>query len=87
VKNTALFYLKSIPEAKVKRFIFVAVTKKFSKKPSRDFVLWFSLMKTTLIKHCKLQKEKYKMDDSKNKESPRGRNKLNLMFKGINRLR
>ena len=48
VKNVAAFCpcLKSLPEAKVKRFILIALTKEVSKKPSRDFVLWLSLMKS-----------------------------------------
>ena len=69
VKNVAAFCpcLKSLPEAKVKRFILIALTAKVSQKPSRDFVLWFSLMKSILINHSKLQKEKYKLYGSKNK--------------------
>ena len=41
VKNVAVFCLclKSLPEAKVKGFILIALTKEVSKKPSRDFVL------------------------------------------------
>jgi hypothetical protein len=47
VKNVAAFCpcLKSLPDAKVKRFILIAMTKEVSKKPNRDFVLWLSLMK------------------------------------------
>ena len=38
VKNVAAFCpcLKSLPEAKVKRFILIALTKEVSKKPNRD---------------------------------------------------
>jgi hypothetical protein len=45
VKNVATFCpcLKSLPEAKVKRFRLIALTKEVSKKLSRDFVLWLSL--------------------------------------------
>jgi hypothetical protein len=70
VKNVVALFpiLKSLPEAKVKRFILIALTAKVSQKPSRDFVLWFSLMKSILINHSKLQKEKYKLYGSKNKE-------------------
>ena len=39
----------------------IALTKEVSKKPSRDFVLWLSLMKRSLNKHSKLRKEKYKI--------------------------
>ena len=57
VKNVAAFYpcLKSRPEAKVKRFRSIALTKEVSEKPSIDFVLWFTLMKRVLIKHSKLR--------------------------------
>jgi hypothetical protein len=62
VKNVATFFpcLKSLPEAKVKRLKLIALTKEFSKKLSRDFVLWLSLMKRILNKHSKHRKEKYK---------------------------
>jgi hypothetical protein len=60
VKNVATFcpYLKSLPEAKVKRLRLIALTKEISKNLSRDFVLWLSLMKRSLNKHSKLRKEK-----------------------------
>jgi hypothetical protein len=62
VKTVATFCpcLKSLLEAKVKRLRLIALTKDVSKKPSRDFVLWLSLMKS-LNKHSKLRKEKYKI--------------------------
>jgi hypothetical protein len=67
--------LKSLPEAKVKKFILIALTKEVSKKKktSRDFVLLFSLIKSSLITCSKLGKKKYKMHGSKNKEAPRNR--------------
>ena len=39
VRNVAAFcpYLKSLPEAKVKRFILIALTKEVSKELSKDF--------------------------------------------------
>jgi hypothetical protein len=63
VKNVATFCpcLESLPEAKVKRLKLNKLTKEVSKQPSRDFVLWLSLMKRSLIKHSKLRKEKYKI--------------------------
>jgi hypothetical protein len=63
VKNVGTFCncLKNLPEAKVKRFILIALTKEVSKKSSRDFVLWLSLMKSILNKHSKLRKEKCKI--------------------------
>jgi hypothetical protein len=63
VKNVATFCpcLKSLSEAKVKKLGLIALIKEVSKKPSRDFVLWLSLMKRRLNKHSKLRKEKYKI--------------------------
>jgi hypothetical protein len=60
VKNVAAFCpcLKSLPE--VKRFILIALAKEVSKKPSRDFVVWLSLMKSVLNKHSKLRKKNIK---------------------------
>ena len=60
VKNVAAFCpcLKSLPEAKVKRFRLIALIKEVSKQLSIDFVLQFILMKNILIKHSKLRKEK-----------------------------
>jgi hypothetical protein len=51
---------ENLPEAKVKRLRSIALTKEGSKKPSRDCILWLSLMKS-LKKHSKLRKEKYKI--------------------------
>jgi hypothetical protein len=73
--------LKSLLEAKVKRFILIALIKEISKKPIRDFVLLFSLMKNNLIKYIKLQKKNYKINGSKNKGTSRSRMELNPMFK------
>jgi hypothetical protein len=63
VKNVAAFChcLKCLPEAKVKRPILTVLTKEGSKKPSRDFLFWFSLMKNVLMKRSKLRKEKIKI--------------------------
>jgi hypothetical protein len=62
VKNVATFCscLKSIPEAKVKRIILIALTKEVSKKASRNFVLWLSLIKSTLNKCSKLRRKNIK---------------------------
>ena len=48
VENVAVFCpcLKSLPEAKVKRVILIALTQEISKKSIIDFVLWLSLMKS-----------------------------------------
>ena len=54
-------YLKNLPEAKIKRVQSIALTKEVSQKPSIDFVLWFSLKKSILVKYSKLRKEIYKM--------------------------
>jgi hypothetical protein len=66
VKNVATLCpcLKSLPEAKVKRLgliALIALRMEFSKKPSRDFVLWLSLTKRSLSKYSKLRKAKYKI--------------------------
>ena len=83
MKNVVAFCLclKSLLEAKVTRFILIALTKEVSKIPSRDFVLWFSLMKSVLMKMSKLKKEKYKVYGSSNKGTPGSEIKLNPMFK------
>ena len=72
--------LKSLPEAKVKRLGLIALTKDVSKKPSRDFVLWLSLMKRSLKKHSKLRKEKYKLYGSSIKGVPGSEMEQNLVF-------
>jgi hypothetical protein len=60
VKNVAVFCpcLKSLPEAKVKGFILIALTKEVLEKPIIDFGLWLSLMKNILNKCSKLRKVK-----------------------------
>lgn len=85
VKNMASFCHcpKNLPEAKVKRLRLIALTKEVSKKPSKDFVLWLSLMKSVLNKHCKLRKEKYKIHDSSIKGAPGSAMELNPVFKEI----
>ena len=62
--------LKGLPGVKIKRFMLIALTKEISKKPSRNFVLWLSLMKRSLNKHSKLRKEKYKIYGSSIKGVP-----------------
>jgi hypothetical protein len=82
VKNVATFclYLKSLPEAKVKRLGLIALTKEVSKKPSRDFVFLLSLMKRSLNKHHKLRKEKYKIYGSSIKGVPGSEMEQNPVF-------
>ena len=75
--------LKCLPEAKVKRFMLIALIKEVSKKPSRDFVLWLSLMKSILNKCSKLRKEIYKMYGSGIKGAPGIEMELNPMYKEI----
>jgi hypothetical protein len=58
----------------------IVLTKEISKKPSRDFALWLSLMQSTLDKHSKLRKEKYKIYGSSIKGAPGGEMKLNPVF-------
>jgi hypothetical protein len=82
VKNVATFCpcLKSLPETKVKRLRLITLTKKVSKKPRRDFILWLSLMKISLNKHSKLSKEKYKIYGSSIKRVPRSEMEQNPVF-------
>ena len=60
VKSVAAFYScpNSLPEAKV-GFSLITLAKELS-KPSLDSVLWFTLMRSILIKHSKLRKKKIK---------------------------
>ena len=44
---------------------FLALAKEISEKPTLDFVLWFTLMRSIFIKQSKLRKEKHKMYGSK----------------------
>ena len=82
VKNVPTFCpcLKSLPEAKVKRLRLIALTKEVSKKLSRDFVLCLSLMKSSLNKHSKLRKEKYKIYGLSIKGLPGSEMEQNLVF-------
>ena len=82
MKNVATFCpcLKSLPETKVKSIRLIALTREVSKKPSRDFVLWLSLMKRSLNKHSKLRKEKYKIYGSSIKGVPGSEMEQNLVF-------
>ena len=85
MNNVATFYpcLKSLSEAKVKRLgliALIALTKEVSKKPSRDFVLWLSLMKRSLNKHSKLRKETYKIYGSSIKGVQGSEMEQNLVF-------
>ena len=55
VTNVAALYHcpKNLPEAKAKRFRFIALKKEVSKQPAINSVLWlvkFSLMKSILMK-------------------------------------
>ena len=79
VKNVAAFcpFLKSLSEAKVKRFMLIALIKEVSKKPSRDFLLWLGLKKRILNKCRKLRKEIYKMYGSGIKGAPGSEMELN----------
>jgi hypothetical protein len=64
----------------VKRLRLFALSKEVSKKPSRDFVLWLSLMKRSLNKHSKLRKEKYKIHGLSIKGVPGSEMEQNLVF-------
>ena len=64
----------------MKRLGLITLTKEVSKKPSRDFVLWLSLMKRSLNKHSKLRKEKYKIHGSSIKGVPGSEMERNPVF-------
>jgi hypothetical protein len=53
--------MKSLLEAKMKRFRLIALKNEAEKRPSRDFVLWLRLRKSILNKCGKLRKERYKI--------------------------
>ena len=57
--------------------------KEVSKKPSRDFVLWLSLMKSVLNKCSKLRKKKYKIYGLRITGAPGSEVELNPVFKDI----
>jgi hypothetical protein len=86
VKNVAAFChcLKRLPEAKIKRFILIALIKEVSKKPNRVFVSWLSLMKSILNKHSKLRKEKHKIYGLNIKGTPGREMELSPVFKELN---
>ena len=63
------------------------MTKAVSKQPSLDYVVWFMLIKSILIKCSKFRKEKHKLYGSKCKGAAGGRMELNPLFKETNRLR
>jgi len=90
VKNVTAFCpcLKSLSEAKIKRFILTALTKEVSKKHIRDLVLWFSLMKSILTEHSKLRKKKnIKCIVQVIVKGHGSETELNPVFKEIKRLR
>ena len=85
MKNVAAFCpcLNSPSKTKVKRFRLIALAKDISKQPKIDSVLWFTLMKSILIKHSKLRKEKYKIYGSKIKGALESGMELNIVFREI----
>jgi hypothetical protein len=64
----------------VKRLRLFALSKEVSKKPSRDFILWLSLMKRSLNKHSQFRKEKYKLYVSSIKGVSGSEMEQNLLF-------
>ena len=64
----------------MKRLRLIAMTKEVSKKLSRDFILWLSLMKRSLNKHSKLRKEKYNIYGSSIKGVPGSEMEQNPVF-------
>jgi hypothetical protein len=89
VKNVAASYHcpRSLPEAKVKRFRFIALTKEVSKQSGINSIVWLlksSFMKSVLMKRSKLRKEKYKICDSSIKGVPGIEMELNLCSRILN---
>ena len=82
MKNVAAL-CPSLPEAKVKSFRLAELAKEISKQPSIDSVLWFTLMKSILMKWNKFRKEKCKMYGSRIKGESGSDMELNPMFKDI----
>ena len=79
--------LKSLPQAKVKRFRLVVLTKKVSKQPGINYsmlLLKFTVTKNVLMKRSKLRKEKYKICDSSIKGVPGIEMELNLCSRILN---
>jgi hypothetical protein len=87
MKNVTAFChcLKTLLEAKMKRFILIALKKKASKQSGINFVCLFkfTLMRNVLIKRSKLRKEKYKIYGSSIKGASRSRMELNPMFQEL----
>ena len=75
--------LKSLSEAEVKRLRLIALTKKIAKQSNLNSVLWFSVIKSVLMKCSELKKKKYKMYSSSNKGAPGSEMELNPVFKEI----
>ena len=76
--------MKSLPEAKVKRFRLIALKKEVLKQPDVHSVVWllkFTLMKSILMKRSKLSKEKQKMHRVRGKRAPGSGMELNSVFK------
>jgi hypothetical protein len=73
--------LKGFPEAKIKRFILITLTKEIFKKSSRNFVLCLNPMKSIFKKHSELRYEKHNIYGSSMKGTPGCDIELNLVFK------
>jgi hypothetical protein len=82
MKNMATFcpWLRSLPGAKIKRFILIALTEEVSKRPSRDLVLWLSLVRSILKKYSRIRKENYKIYGLNIKKVPGSRMEPNPIF-------
>jgi hypothetical protein len=60
------------------------VVKEISKQPSIISAMWFTPMKSILMKWSKLNKEKYKMYRLGRKGAPKSRMELSPMHKELN---
>ena len=60
VKKVVAFCLcpRSLPESKVKRLRLIVLRIEISKWPSIDSFMWFTIIKSVLMKHSNLKKKK-----------------------------
>ena len=83
VKNVAALCscLKSLPEAKEKRFILIALAKEVSKNRKREVVFWISSLSSVLNRHSKIRREKYKIYGLSIKGAPTSKMEMNPVYK------
>lgn len=82
-KLGCVLLLSEETKKRLKKFIFMALTKEISENPRRNFVLWLSFMKRILKKHSKLTTEKYKIYSLSVKKEPGNEMEMSSVFKHI----